>query len=55
MPLFEIANQKLSAIAQSNFGLEKDLQTIIESNLQTVFNCRLIKSEFPTGYHIQAG
>lgn len=50
MPLFEIANQKLSAIAQSNFGLEKDLQTIIENNLKTVFNCRLVKSEFPTGY-----
>lgn len=50
MPLFEIANQKLSVLTQSNFALEKKLQTLIESNLQTVFNCRLIKSEFPTGY-----
>ena len=50
MPLFEIANQKLSVLEQSNFVLEKNLQNLIESNLQTVFNCRLVKSEFPTGY-----
>lgn len=50
MPLFEIVNQKLSALEQSNFALERNLQTTIESNLQTVFNCRLVKSEFPTGY-----
>lgn len=50
MPLFEISNQNLSTLEQSNFLLEKDLQTLIESNLQTVFNCRFIASEFPTGY-----
>lgn len=50
MPLFEITNQKLSVFTQSNFVLEKNLQSLIESNLETVFNCRLVKSEFPTGY-----
>ena len=50
MPLFEIANQKLSAVEQSNFVFEKNLQTLVENNLQTVFDCRLVKSEFPTGY-----
>lgn len=50
MPLFEIANQKLSVLTQSNFALERNLQSLIESNLETVFNCRLVKSEFPTGY-----
>jgi predicted transport protein len=50
MPLFEITNQNLSVLEQSNFVLERNLQTLIESNLQTVFNCRLVKSEFPTGY-----
>ncbi len=50
MPLFEIDNQKLSGLVQSNFALEKNLQTLVESNLDTVFNCRLVKSEFPTGY-----
>jgi len=50
MPLFEIANQRLLVLEQSNFALERNLQSLIESNLQTVFNCRLVKSEFPTGY-----
>jgi len=42
MPLFEIANQELSAVEQSNFVLEKNLQSLIENNLQTIFNCRLV-------------
>ena len=50
MPLFKITDQKFSVLEQSNFVLEKSLQTLVESNLQTVFNCRLVKSEFPTGY-----
>lgn len=49
MPLFEIANQKLSVLTQSNFALERNLQSLVESNLETVFNCRLVKSEYPTG------
>lgn len=49
MPLFEIVNQNLSILTQSNFALEKQLQTLIECNMQTVFNCRLVRSEFPTG------
>ncbi len=50
MPLFEIANKQLSVLEQSNFVLEKNLQNLIEGNLKAVFNCRLVKSEFPTGY-----
>ena len=50
MPLFEIANHKLTSLEKSNFALEKELQALVENNLQTVFNCRLVKSEFPTGY-----
>jgi len=50
MPLFEITNEKLQILEQSNFVLEKIMQSLIENNLQTVFNCRLIKSEFATGY-----
>ncbi len=49
MPLFEITSQKLSVLTQSNFALEKNLQAIVERNLETVFNCRLVQSEFPTG------
>ena len=50
MPLFEISGQKLSLIEHSNFSLEKNLQTLVEDNLQTVFDCRFLASEFPTGY-----
>jgi len=49
MPLFAITNQRLSAVEQGNFAVEKTLQGLIEKNLQTVFNCRLVASEFPTG------
>jgi len=34
---------------QTNFSAEKALQDLIEKNLQIVFNCRLVASEFPTG------
>lgn len=49
MPIFDISGDKLSAVQQKNFSLEKDLQSLIEKNLETVFNCRLIASEFSTG------
>ena len=49
MPLFSIANQRLSVLEQMNFPTEKALQHLIESNLQTIFSCRLVASEFPTG------
>ena len=49
MPTFKISGDKLSAVEQKNFALEKDLQCLIEKNLGTVFNCRFIASEFSTG------
>ncbi|QFY90449.1 hypothetical protein D5125_13685 [Magnetovirga frankeli] len=49
MPIFDISGDKLSAVEQKNFVLEKDLQSLIEKNLETVFNCRFIASEFSTG------
>lgn len=49
MPLFEIDKSQLQPIAQKNFAKEKQLQTLIERNLGTVFNCRFVASEFPTG------
>jgi predicted transport protein len=50
MPLFEILNQRLTVLEQSNFALERNLHNLIESNLETIFNCRLVKSELSTGY-----
>ena len=49
MPLFEINKTKLASIEQSNFNLEKDLQSLIEQNMGVVFNSRLVASEFITG------
>ncbi|MFA5293762.1 MAG: DUF5655 domain-containing protein [Phycisphaerae bacterium] len=54
MPLFEITGQKLKVIEKTNFNLEKDLQNLIERNLEAVFNCRFVASEFSTG-HSHAG
>lgn len=36
---------------QTNFFREKELQKLIEDNLQVVFNCRLVASEYSTGAH----
>ena len=49
MPIFNISEQRLSAVEQKNFQLEKYLQNLIEKNLDTVFSCRFIASEFSTG------
>jgi predicted transport protein len=49
LPIFEIKENKLLPIEQKNFALEKELQKLIENNLQTVFNCRFVASEFSTG------
>ncbi len=49
MPIFEISKNKLLPVEQKNFSLEKELQSLIESNLEEVFNCRFVATEFSTG------
>lgn len=49
MPLFSISGETLNAIEQANLPAERILQRLIEVNLDTVFGCRLVASEFPTG------
>jgi len=49
MPLFHQDNQKLKIVKQKQFSKEKDLQHLIESNLDIIFNCRFVASEFFTG------
>src|SRR3954465_5023032 len=49
MPIFAISNGQLTPVEQTNFALEKELQSLIESNLGPVFNCRFVASEFATG------
>ena len=40
MPLFTVVKTTLSPVDQTNFAAEKDLQALIESNLESVFGCR---------------
>jgi len=49
MPLFEISGSNLIPVEHTNFSIEKELQSLIERNLATVFNCRFVASEFSTG------
>ncbi len=49
MPLFEIHDESLTPVEQTNFSNEKVLQRLIEQNLKPVFNCRFVASEFATG------
>lgn len=49
MAIFEIKEQKIKRIKPVEFRLEKDLQKLVEQNLETIFNCKLIASEFSTG------
>jgi predicted transport protein len=49
MPLFQISKGRLGQVEKTNFVSEKELQSLVEKNLETVFNCRFVASEFPTG------
>jgi hypothetical protein len=49
MPHFALNKQGLSYVEQTNFDVEKNLQSLIEKNLRTVFNCRPVASAFATG------
>ncbi|HQQ97886.1 MAG TPA: DUF5655 domain-containing protein [Cyclobacteriaceae bacterium] len=46
MPLFELDKEKLKAIHEEPFKLEKDIQRVVENNLERLFAIRLVKSEF---------
>jgi predicted transport protein len=49
MPLFTVSKSVLQPVTQSKFTSEKALQQLVESNLEVVFNCRFVATEFPTG------
>lgn len=49
MPLFKITKTALCTVDQTNFHFEKELQKLIENNLEAVFGCRFVATEFPTG------
>ncbi|XDD50448.1 DUF5655 domain-containing protein [Leptospira sp. WS92.C1] len=49
MPLFQRDKLKLTLVKPARFLSEKELQGLIENNLETVFDCKLIATEFSTG------
>lgn len=50
MPLFQIdKSAKAELIRTKNFNLGKELQSFVESNIETIFNCRFVASEYSTG------
>ena len=46
MQLFQNKNNTLSSIDTDSFKLEKDIQSLVEANLQTLFGLELVSSEF---------
>lgn len=49
MPLFALSKSGLTKVSQGKFTSEKELHHLIERNLEVVFNCRVVATEFATG------
>jgi len=49
MPIFKTENNKIKQLKTSNFRSEKELQDLIEKNLEEIFGVKFIASEFSTG------
>lgn len=46
MKLFSINDTKISCLATHSFKLEKEIQTLVENNIEVLFNLQFVKSEF---------
>ena len=46
MPIFHIKNSSVTQIKEIGFKREKVLQTITETNLETIYNLEFVKTEF---------
>lgn len=49
MPLFSVEQNRVHKIGVTGFTNEKRLQSLIEQNLDEIFNCRFVATEYPTG------
>ncbi len=45
MKLYSITNDKLKSISSNTFKLEKDIQNLIENNMEELFNLQFVKTE----------
>ena len=46
MDLFSIKNNKLEYVDKESFNLEKDIQILVENNLETLFDLEFVSTEF---------
>jgi RecB family endonuclease NucS len=49
MLLFKNKDSSLTSIERDSFKLEKDIQALVEANLDTLFGLELVTSEFTVG------
>ena len=49
MPIFKTENNKIKQLKTSNFRSERELQTLIENNLEEIFGVKFVASEFSIG------
>lgn len=47
--LYKIKDGKVTQLKHSTFSLEKELQNLIEDNLEEMFGIRFLESEYSTG------
>lgn len=50
MPLFKITNSKLTKITANTVKLEKELQSLIEQNLENILDITFVASEYTTSF-----
>lgn len=46
MKLFSINDKKLKSLSTDSFKLEKEIQTLVENNMEILFNLQFVKSEY---------
>ena len=46
MKLFKVKNKSLTEVSRKSFGLEKEIQLLVESNTEEIFNLEFVSSEF---------
>ena len=49
MDLYNLKKNKLEEVQRLSFDLEKDIQSLIEENVETLFNLEFVSSEFTVG------
>ncbi|MFM9432966.1 hypothetical protein ACFDR8_003887 [Arthrobacter sp. MP_2.3] len=49
LKLFRIDGGRASELTSDSFALERNLQTLIEENMETTFGVRFLATEYTTG------